>query len=329
MSAKPANFEMSARVPRSKNGLTLSPTNRESKRIGRLGSDMSAHAVYLPKNFEKCLAMPTRIVTRNVILRALGGYMRKFKRFPRRRLPFRSLLILAGALMLLAAFAPRAHADLIAYFNFEGPATPPYPVNLASQVPPGFATTTLILTDEAGNPYPSGNTLVAPGIPFNVAPGDPDPNLTAMGFNRTAQHDLNVDIPLISAQGIYDVTSVSFAYGANGNGWEFVQLQFSTNNGITFTNIGGLVALPATPGSFINISVPLGTTINVSNLVMRLTFSGGQSNGNDLQFELDNIQINGIIVPEPATIAGGLLGVLGLCWFQRRRLIHAVRFRRT
>ncbi|PYK39251.1 MAG: hypothetical protein DME60_09890 [Verrucomicrobia bacterium] len=34
---------------------------------------------------------------------------------------------------------------------------------------------------------------------------------------------------------------------------------------------------------------------------------------------IDNIQVNGTIVPEPATVGGGLLGVLGLCWFQRRR----------
>ena len=39
------------------------------------------------------------------------------------------------------------------------------------------------------------------------------------------------------------------------------------------------------------------------------------------RIEIDNIQINGTIVPEPATVAGGLLGVLGLCWHQRRRLI--------
>ena len=32
--------------------------------------------------------------------------MRKFMRFPPRNLPFRLLLILAGALLLLAAFAP-------------------------------------------------------------------------------------------------------------------------------------------------------------------------------------------------------------------------------
>ena len=46
------------------------------------------------------------IVTNGVILRALGGYMRKFMRFPPRSLRFRLLLILAGALMLLAALAP-------------------------------------------------------------------------------------------------------------------------------------------------------------------------------------------------------------------------------
>jgi hypothetical protein len=255
--------------------------------------------------------------------------MRKFKRFPPRGLRFRSLLILTGALMLLAAFAPKANADLIAYFNFDGPATPPYPVNLASQVPPGFATTTLILTDEAGNPFPANQVLTAPGIPLNVAAGDPDPNLTSMQIIRTVRHDVNVDIPLISAQGIYDVTSVSFAYGSNGNGYAFVQLQFSTNGGLSFSNISGLIALAATPGAVINIPVSLGTTINVSNLVLRLQFTGGQSNGNDLQFELDNIQVNGIIVPEPATVASGLLGVLGLFWFQRRRLIRSVRLRRT
>jgi membrane protein YqaA with SNARE-associated domain len=47
--------------------------------------------------------------------------------------------------------------------------------------------------------------------------------------------------------------------------------------------------------------------MNINNLVLRLLFTGGQSNGNDLQFQLDNIQIGGF-VPEPATVAGGLLG---------------------
>ena len=45
--------------------------------------------------------------------------MRKFKRFPPHTLPFRLLLILTGALLLMAVFAPGANADIIAYFNFE------------------------------------------------------------------------------------------------------------------------------------------------------------------------------------------------------------------
>ena len=65
---------------------------------------------------------------------------------------------------------------------------------------------------------------------------------------------------------------------------------------------------------------------NQPNLAFGIILTGGQSNGDNLQNVVDNILINGTIVPEPATIAGGLLGVLGLCWFQRRRLIRRAAF---
>ena len=133
-----------------------------------------------------------------------------------------------------------------------------------------------------------------------------------------------------TSQGIYDVTSVSFAYDANGNGHSTVQLQMSTNGGLTFNvNLSGLVAIPNGPGSIISFVVPAGTTLNINNLALRLDFTGGRSNGADLQNQIDNIQIGGTIVPEPATVAAGLLGVVGLFWHQRRRLIRSVRFRRA
>jgi hypothetical protein len=274
---------------------------------------------------QKSLATRRRIVTRGMTPVALGEFMRTSKRFPRRGLRFRSLLVMLGAL-LLVCLIPRANADLIAYFNFEGTPTPPYAVNLVSQVPPGFATTTLILTDGSGNPYPTNLVRAEPGIPLNVAPGDPDPNLTDIHFIRNVP-TLNMDIPLISSQGIYDITSVSFAYRANQGG-SFVQLQYSTNNGITFQNISGLIALPrSTNGSVINIPVPAGTTINVNNLVLRLQFTVGSDGKQPLHTAFDNIQVNGTIVPEPATVAGGLLGVLALCWHQRRRLMRSIGFR--
>jgi len=135
---------------------------------------------------------------------------------------------------------------------------------------------------------------------------------------------------MFSAVGIYDVTSVSFAIGANGNGYAFVSLLISTNGGATFTQVGATQAIPNGPGTILMFTLPAGTTINQPTLVLRLAFTGGQSNGVDLQNEIDNIQVNGTIVPEPATVAGGLLGVLGLCWFQRRRLKSILpRSRRT
>jgi hypothetical protein len=267
--------------------------------------------------------MPVGIVTNGVILRPLGGYMRKFMRFPPRNLRFRSLLILTGALMLLAAFTPRANATLIRFYDMEGTDTPPYPVEI------GAATTMFLDNGTRGVPCPVGNTSQEAGIALNV-PAGAGPNLTALGIHRSGQSNLGLEIPMPSSQGIYDVTSVSFAYDANGNGHNSVQLQMSTNGGLTFNvNLSGVIALGPTPGTVVTILVPSGSTLNINNLARRLLFTGGQSNGNDLQLPLDNIQINGTIVPEPATVTGGLLGLLGLCWFQRKRLIRSVGFRKA
>ena len=247
--------------------------------------------------------------------------MRRLKTRHPRSLPSRSILLVAGALMLIAAFAPRANAQqLIAYFNFEGPPTPPYPVNMMSDEL-GFVSTTLIT-----NYNPADISAEHPGLPLNVAPGDPDPNRVAMGLRRTINNDpANFDIPLFSAQGFFQNMSVSFATNRNGNGFLQVQLFFSTNGGATFT--AGQIALLPNNLTVITLPVPVAAN-NAPLLVLRLQFSNGGP-GEDLQTIVDNIQVNGTIVPEPATIAGGLLGVFGLCWFQRRRLICCVRLRRT
>ena len=259
--------------------------------------------------------------------------MRKFKPRRQRSLPFRLLVILAGALLLLAAFAPCANADLLRYYDFDGlPPTAPYPVNLDSHMPAleqGLGTTLFLDNGTPGVQYPAIRTSAQPGLNLNL-PGGQQPNLNSIGFTRSGSSNLGVEILFPPSQftGLYNVTSVSFAYASAGNGWSAVQLQMSTNGGTTFTTISAVIPLASTPGSVISISIPAGTTVGINQLALRLLFTGGQSNGTDLQFQLDNIQIEGT-VPEPATVAGGLLGVLGLCWFQRRRLIRSVRFRRT
>jgi hypothetical protein len=262
--------------------------------------------------------------------------MRKFKTCSRRSLPFRSLVILAGAFLLLAAFAPCANADCpacIRFYDFEGPTI--NVVNQGSHVPaieqgdtPPFA---LLFQFDNGLPYTQGNLSaeIAPLVGNTNLPTGANPNVVTLGLHRSGLAHLNLVMTFPSVVGIYDIQSVSFASRGSGNGFQQVQLQMSTGNGV-WTNLSVVTNIPTTVGTIVlNNTLNVGGTLGVPNLLVRMQFLNGQSNGVDLQNLIDNIQVNGVIVPEPATVAGGLFGVLGLCWFQRRRLIRSVRFRRT
>jgi hypothetical protein len=246
--------------------------------------------------------------------------MREFKILWPRALSFRLLLILASALMLMPAFVPRANATLIDYFNFED-STLGNPPDFTSDAPPGAVSNTITTN------YNPANMTSTTGLALNVAAGDADPNLLGLGLSRTSPNNgTHFDIPLNSAQGIFQNMTLTFAYSNHGNGFATVTLAFSTNGGGTFTN--GPSATMITGGTFlVTLAVPVAAN-NSPLLTLRLIFTNGTSNGADPQTVIDNIQINGTIVPEPTTIAGGVLGVLGLCWFQRRRLIYLARLPR-
>jgi hypothetical protein len=229
-------------------------------------------------------------------------------------------------LLLMAALAPSAKADLIAYFNFED-AADGSPPDFTSEADQGLGVATAITT----NYFPANMTTVPTFGDINRVAGDVDtpPNgLHALGLTRTfLNNGAHFDIPLFTSQGFFSNMSVSFATssGGNGNGFASVQLFYSPNGGGIF--IPGPTALLSGFPQLISLAVPAGAN-NDPLLVLRLVFTGGGT-GNDLQTEIDNIQVNGTIVPEPTTIAGGLLGVLGLCWHQRRRLIRCVRLPRA
>jgi len=260
--------------------------------------------------------------------------MRKFK-FPPLGLRFRSVLILGGALLLLAAVAPSSNADLIAYFNFEDSFTGG-PPDFTSDVvgapdfnPGGGVVLTTITTD-----YTSGEALANhPGIDLNRSAGDIDVppltgnldvELTAAGNNNNRHFDFNV----FSSGGFYQDMTLSFAVKTRTGGFTDVTVQFSINGGGTWTTFG-TAALQRNVASIESFSVPAAAN-NASNLAFRFFFTGGTGRRNDILYtEFDNIQLTGTIVPEPRTVAGGLLGVLGLCWLQRRRLIRSVHRRHS
>jgi len=263
--------------------------------------------------------------------------MRKFKTCSRRSLPFRLLVILAGALLLLAAFAPRANADCpgcIRFYDMETPG-PGDVVGRGSHPPaieqgnlPPFA---FLLQNDNGTPYTIGNVSAEIGNPIGSLnlPAGANPNSISLGVHASGQAHMNIVMTFPSVAGIYDIQSVSFASRGSGNGFQNVQLQASLNGGVSWVNMSVVTPIP-TSDTIITLNNTMGVvTLGVPNLLVRLQFINGQSNGGNLQNVLDNFQVNGTVVPEPATVAGGLFGVLGLCWHQRRRLIRSVRLRRT
>jgi hypothetical protein len=278
-----------------------------------------------PKKSKKSLAMPARIVKNGVILRALGEAMPKFKTRRLCALPLRLLFVLAGASLLMAAFAPSAKASLIAYFNFED-ANNGSPPDFTSESDQGLGINTTITTNYfAGNMSTIANFTTA-AINNRVAGDIDNPPLGIHSLNlanNSANNGSFFNIPLFSSQGFFSNMTVSFATNGTLNGFNSVQLSYSTNGGATFT--AGPSAGMSHALQIISLAVPAAAN-NRPLLVLRLVFTGADEGGTT---RIDNIQVNGTIVPEPATVAGGLLGVLGLGWFQRRRLIRSVRFRRA
>ena len=263
--------------------------------------------------------------------------MRKFKRFPPRGLRFPLLLILAGAVLLLAALAPTAKADLIVYFNFEDSFNGG-PPDFTSDVigfpdfnPGGGVVLTTITTDYNSNEmiadHPGTDLNRSAGdidIPRNGSP-DVDVALTDADNNNNRHFDFNV----FSSQGFYQDMTLSFAVKSQTGGFTNVTVQYSINGGSTWTTFG-TATIPTDSTPHVNsFSVPAGAN-NAPNLAFRFFFTGGTGTSTHTQYTaFDNLQLTGTIVPEPPTVAAGLLGVLGLCWHQRRRLIRSVRFRRT
>jgi hypothetical protein len=255
--------------------------------------------------------------------------MRKSKKFwPVRSRIFRSLLVVAGVFLLTAALAPKANATLLIYFNFEdatlgGPFDPE-----SDDVPP--------LGDNPGGGIQHSSittnmtvTAAVNGFLQNRTTGDidtADPGL-AMGM-RTTPADNGHWVQFAVNATFFGSMSLSFAVNTAGNGFNTVQLVCSTNGGGTFPITGPSSPILTAGVQIITLAVPSAVDTQ-ANVVLRLVFNGGTSQGNNLQTIIDNIQLNGAIVPEPATVGGGLLGVLGLCWHQRRRLIRSVRFRRA
>ena len=209
-----------------------------------------------------------------------------------------SIIIIVGFAACLFAVSPLSASaqSLIAYYDFEGADTAPFPVNFGSHTPAIFnGSSTLVLTN-----LPTTITSQESGQPLNGVGGGA-PNLTALGLNSSQTHSpAELDMPLTSLNGFHTM-SVSFAISNNGNGYAFYQGFYSTNGGGAFTAIGVPQSILATLGTIKTFAVPAAAN-SAKNLVLRIEFSSGQSATSPLQTSIDNIQVNG--TPAAPSAAG-------------------------
>ncbi len=257
--------------------------------------------------------------------------------------PFRSLLVATTASLVLTGFiVPKADATVISYFNFEDGIITTRPPSITLDLTPDKTVNDPGNEGVAGNPgggvEPSTSNLtiagnstanffaVTPGLSINATATDSDtPSNFALAFNRSS---LNTGeyIQFSVNTSFWANMSLSFGYSNNGNGFGTVVASYSLNGGVSFVTFGTATMLTGVQPP-ISFTVPAAVNQFGGVVFFRLTFSGGFSNGADTQTVIDNIRLDGTFVPEPATVMGGLLGVFGLCWHQRRRLVRLLRLR--
>ena len=197
--------------------------------------------------------------------------MRTFKTRRPRALPFRSLFVVAGALLLMAALAPKANATVLVYFNFEDAVlggAPDFTSDVvgAPDFNPGgglvltnltttatvFAATAGFLQNRTAGDIDTANPGLAGG--FRTTPAD-NGSYIQFGLNATAFSNM----------------SLSFAYTTAGNGFNTVQLFYSTDGGLNFTPGPSAPMLTGGQPHLVTLAVPVGAD-QQANLVLRLVF---------------------------------------------------------
>ena len=233
--------------------------------------------------------------------------------------------------MLAGAFAPKADAAVLVYFNFESVTFTSVPAPGPGGLYPLLQNQTIL--NSPTDPFPPGGLNLASGVGTilnELVPDVPTTN-SALDLSGNTSGTTRLDCFRFGVNTAGDVqASLSFALQSLGNGSQFTQMEvrYSTNGGTTFTvTPEGLVTI--TQDALYHIyTFNISGAANTANALIEVCFTGSTTNNAANHTYLDNLQINAA-VPEPATVVGGVLGVVGLCWHQRRRLIRSLRWRRT
>jgi hypothetical protein len=235
------------------------------------------------------------------------------------------LTAVVGALVLSAAFVPMANAvapGLQYIFNFNSDAAgaaPPYTSIAVGTYGGTFPRQQTTLFNEVVSGFPVGQISIegGEGTTLNQFSGDLSGagNALILGGNANQATPYCFDIGSFSTQGLESV-SLSFAIEVDSGSFTRLQLAYGTD-GTTWTNFGNIDLSLISDDTYhlITANLPNDNTVNdQSTFFLQFCFSGSHDASGDVN--IDNIQVNA--VPEPSTYIGALLGLVGLCWYQRR-----------
>ena len=229
---------------------------------------------------------------------------------PLRLLSF--LGITMGVLILMAMAAPSARAALETYYDFEdGNFTSDSPGLQPTSIGPAIGSFTF--------PAGTGTTVnaVTPITTNTALTLHPDAGVgtfTLGGLTTTGLTDVHLSFALLSA--------------ATGGSFTDLELEFSNNGGISFSPFAMVNNLTShtdyNPALTFDVSALTGGAVDgVSGNKLFFGFSFSGATNSDAATFIDNIQVTAVTaIPEPSSYIGGLLGLVGLCWYQRRRFMR-------
>jgi hypothetical protein len=270
------------------------------------------------------------------------------KNFYSRPLRLFFLGLIMGSLMLMTLAAPSAHAAVLTYFNFNDT-----PNDFTSDAGQSSTITEIVQPPVSGGLFITSLTYTNPNQSVHnsgVTNGLLD--FTGDGSDTTADNTAGLFGALdisgnttgggsicftfsFSTLGSFDV-QLSFALAQVGNGGEFNHLliTYTTSSNSTPTTIlNTALAAPNTNQNADPVYSPNGPLSlgaganNQTSVTIEFCFNGSSNSDTVNHTFIDNLQVTAI--PEPSTVIGGVLGVLGLCWSQRRVLVRSLRLRRS
>jgi MYXO-CTERM domain-containing protein len=232
----------------------------------------------------------------------------------------------AIALFVVAGLATAAQADIVAYWNFNGPGS------VANTTGTNLGTIDLGVAQGAG-------TISFTGLTLNTITAGAT-NGTVGSFGGTTNNAISPDVagsalsiagglsaggsPIIANNGeirfnlnltgfASDLT-LSYSTRGTGSGFTGQAWSFSTDGGSTFTPATSFNTAPGTSFITRNVSFPTtGALYGTSNVIVRVVLTGASSNtGNN---RIDNVRFDATVpTPGAATLMG-----LGLVAAGRRR----------